>query len=556
MKSIRVQHKNISKQSDRFELGRFLYQDCHKYKLNNLIKKIKAGELGQPISDREEFIVAARDAFESFFERGISEKTIIIRLFSLAKFIQFLSERELSFDISKLKDNYFEYCEFLHEISYRKNNQALKEVSAYANAVSLGNVVSQILDIPRQGTLVKNTRLKYSKTRKPATTKETEKQNIEETFVFGCFLHELITTLTADAILGQQPIVRDIDNQALNIEKIKIVKGGRNLLNEDLIKKSKMPVDSIYKSNRWVLFNLRVQAEILMFASQTGMNPIQIYNLKRAKYDYKLLGEHYDVRTYKPRKGGEVLFKIFKSYRPLLQDHLDFINKFAPESQLLFPVFTRQGKGIETFYGAFRNLQDTLKEYKIPWIPPAQLRKTKINWLLRRSGDEGLTSAIAQHTQKILRDKYELPSQQRAMAEITKFWNSSDSDKISNAKVSTALGECNGIALAIDSKPNNVVEPNCVSPSGCLWCQNFRDINNFDYIWSVFSMRHLKIIEAALVFRSSESPSDVVIERLTEKIEWYRNSTAERKLWVEEAELRIAEGHFHPSWSPIIEFLG
>jgi hypothetical protein len=68
-------------------------------------------------------------------------------------------------------------------------------------------------------------------------------------------------------------------------------------------------------------------------------------------------------------------------------------------------------------------------------------------------------------------------------------------------------------------------------------------------------MRHLKIIEASLVFKSEESPSDVVIERLTQKIDWFRDSSKKRSEWVDEAELRIEEGHYHPSWTSVIEFL-
>jgi hypothetical protein len=68
-------------------------------------------------------------------------------------------------------------------------------------------------------------------------------------------------------------------------------------------------------------------------------------------------------------------------------------------------------------------------------------------------------------------------------------------------------------------------------------------------------MRYLKTIEAALIFKIDETPSDLSIERLTQKLDWYRKSSKKRNDWVEEAELRIEEGSYHPSWSSIIEFL-
>lgn len=54
------------------------------------------------------------------------------------------------------------------------------------------------------------------------------------------------------------------------------------------------------------------------------------------------------------------------------------------------------------------------------------LRNSRVNRLLRRSGDLELTAEMAQHAEQTLLGIYERPSQQRAMGEIMRFWNCAD----------------------------------------------------------------------------------------------------------------------------------
>lgn len=556
MKKITIENKRTLKNKNKYDLTRLLYFGGASFKVQDAYKKISNGELQGPIDEREELITAFRDALEASLVSGESTRTVEYKIHVLVHFIKFIEINNFDFKISSLKENYLNFCENLFHDCNLKINPRIAKNTAYGQASTLSSLISKVLDLPKQGSPLRDTRLKYSPTRKPVVSKKSEKQNLENTFIFGRFLYELTQALSAESILGQQPIEIDVKNEALNLKKIVISKGfKKELVRKDIFTREKKEVSNILEHNRWMLFNLRIQAEILVFSSQTGMNPSQIYKTKRQEYDYKALGENYEVRSYKPRKGGEVLFKIFKPYKKMLDDHIAFIKRFTPDSELLFPLFSKNGIGIVSPCGHFDSLKDTLKENNIPWISPSVLRKTRINWLLRRSGDEDLTSTVAQHTKKVLRSKYELPSQQRAMVEITQFWNKHDPISKSHPQTSVVLSECNGIPQASGNKPKNVQEPNCISPSGCLWCKNLRDLDSFEYVWSLFSMRHLKIIEASLVFKSEESPSDVVIERLTQKIDWFRDSSKKRSEWVDEAELRIEEGHYHPSWTSVIEFL-
>ena len=196
-----------------------------------------------------------------------------------------------------------------------------------------------------------------------------------------------------------------------------------------------------------------------------------------------------------------------------------------------------------------------MDECEIPWIPPATLRNTRVNWLLRRSGDESQTAEMGQHAVKTLQDRYERPSQHLAATEITNFWNANDPIKRQNLKNSLIASQCDATPEATPDKPLSVAEPDCVIPSGCLWCRHLRDVDSFDYVWSLVSFRYLKSLESADVVSKEKFPSDLVIDRVTEKVRWFQDSSEERASWVEEAQSRIEEGDFHPNWAGLIEFL-
>ncbi|MEI9346071.1 hypothetical protein RI655_32035, partial [Pseudomonas aeruginosa] len=84
---------------------------------------------------------------------------------------------------------------------------------------------------------------------------------------------------------------------------------------------------------------------------------------------------------------------------------------------------------------------------------------------------------------KVLKQQYERPSQQRAMIEVTQFWNKHDPIKQGDLTGSVIASSCNGKPEATDDKPASVAEPNCINPSGCLWCRHLRDSDTEDYVW-------------------------------------------------------------------------
>ena len=291
-----------------------------------------------------------------------------------------------------------------------------------------------------------------------------------------------------------------------------------------------------------------------MFIGQTGMNLAQAHQSKLRHFWYSSHLEGYQVKEYKQRRGGEVLFEIYKEYKPHFERYLAWRRELFPDSDLLFPLVRLWGRA-ETNRPQFDRLRNTCKELGIPYIPPGSLRNTRVNWLLRESGDPDLTAEMDQHTKQTLLDVYERPSLQRATGEVMRFW--AKADPALGRTVPAAPGECDGQPVPMKNIPKDAPQPDCVQASGCLWCEHHRDIDSLDYCWSLACFRHLKVIELGKWHApqgSREShPAEYAIERLSDKLRWFHDSNSKRRDWVDEALARVEEASYHPDWKRLVE---
>lgn len=554
---LKVRHDEMPENTSRADLKRFLYIGGAASNAKYVASHIKQGELGKPKLERLELLLAIKEQLETNLIIGKSIHSVKGLLDVLTLLFKFLDKHDLPATRKELESNYILYSEYLFR-EVHKSDSRISLRSAHGYAQKLSAFFGDMLDVPYAGRLIFKTRLRYKQRPKKAVNKTAEKQNLESTFQLGGFLVDLIMGLTKESILGELPIRIPIRGSIVENNHILLFANTEasqdNFLEWSI--EARKPVSSIEGTNRWQLVNLRAAAEFLLFVSQTGINNTQATTMKRERFKYKPVGDSFEVRCYKPRRKGEVYFEIYKSYRPLFENYISFISHFFPHSELLFPKFGPNGiKVSQNLQTRFDGIKTLILKHGIPWIAPSTLRNTRVNWLLRRSGDEMLTADIAQHTKEVLRSDYERPSQQRAMVEITRFWNKHDPISQGELTGSIIASQCNGQPKAIDAKPSSVVEPNCITPSGCLWCKHHRDVDSADYVWSLCSMRHLKVIESSLTLSRKEVPADASVNRIASKIGWYRDSSIARSRWVDEAELRVEEGYYHPNWSAIIEFL-
>lgn len=567
-----IRHSKIDPKRLRFNLTRFAYVGGAAAKADKkLMEAIAKGKYGRPRVERVAVLSAIKEDLEAQLIGGIRLSTVISALDNIKRFFQFVDDQKRPCGFADVQGFFLDWAEFLFQRS-RKKRPEITPASAYGFAVGVSGILDRIFEYHPSVGLMTKTRLAYKKKAKKALGRTAEKQNLEATFRMGHFLFDLVAGLTRESIYGPLPLIIPIRSGLVNGDQIRLWPGyepGEWVL-KDLnemtpkqrhrLKKFLIPtrgnVASVKNTNRRHLVSILIRAEFVIFVAQTGMNKTQALTLRRERFKYKADGNSWIVRSYKHRAGGGVHFEIFKSYRKHFERYLQLIAEIFPDSEWVFPCVGRYGHewGDKPNGGELHTLRNLILRYNIPWTPPQEVRNTRVNWLLRRSGDPDQTAEAAQHTKEILHTDYERPSQQRAMVEVTRFWTKQDPFAKKTLQASVVPGSaCGGQPKATTDKPESVVAPNCVNPSGCLWCEHHRDSDSLDYVWSLHSFRHLKLIEATTITRPDEAPTDVVVNRLSEKIAWYAGSNEERAAWVEEARIRVEEGEHHPNWAGLVE---
>lgn len=295
-----------------------------------------------------------------------------------------------------------------------------------------------------------------------------------------------------------------------------------------------------------------VHAQIFISACETP-NPSVAYELVDQKRKYINNGDRAILKGFKRRKGGEYYCEFDKRYKADFERYLVFKKHFFPDSDLVFPVFANNGSVKSISSNIYSSIKQQLEGSGVDFLPPSVMRNTYSNWLNRRSGDGESASEALNHSERTRKQHYEAPNQQKAMTEVTRFW--AEEDLLGEKKRSLIASDCDGKPSPVKDIPNNVVPPNCVNPSGCLWCEHHRDIDSFDYVWALVSFRKLKILEVLISrTKNTESPADQAIERIDQKVQWFRERKESRDLVIE-SEIRMEEGDYHPNFIQIIEIM-
>lgn len=525
---------------------------------------INRGALGKVQDERLDLVKQAHGVITDKLTAGGSQATAETQFKNLRNLFRWAEDNGYSLTIPTVLIAYINWTDHLnHRFQVAKT---LSQTSAY----NLGRSVGQVLDMAlgRATPMIELTRLKEPKRRKNGRSANADKQNLETTFAFGRLLQDICDGMPLNAIWGPRPVRIPLQN-------------GRELVQwAGMHKKETSPVERAAYRERYrlersarrqtaydrdrstlrraTLINFRILAELLMFIGQTGMNLAQASRLMLRHFSYASDIDGYKVRDYKSRRGGEVLFEIFKEYRSHFERYLKWRKTLFPDDLRLFPLLRAKG-ALEKTRPYFGQIQQACKDAGVVWHPPTGLRKTRLNWLLRRSGDPELTAEMAQHSKQTLLKVYEIPSQQRAMAEITRFWQAVDPALV-RAPVLDAVapGTCSGVASAFSFRPKMATPPDCIHPSGCLWCEHHRDIDSLDYVWALSCFRQLKILEVSrykppVDTKYTDHPGDYAISRISEKLAWFRDSNATRQAWVEESFARVDEGNYHPEWQRLIE---
>lgn len=546
------------------DLSRLLYMGGAASRADLAALALQDGALGSVLPERIELVKRAHGAINGKLTAGGSKATAKTQIKNLVAFFAWAEKGGYVLSLESAQTAYIHWTDhLLHRQNVAKN---ISQSTTYTQ----GRIVGQVLDdvLGRPSPMIELTRLKEPNKRKSAQGIKADKQNLESTFAFGWLVQDICDGLSLGVIWGPRPVRIPLRSGKELMLRVGQHAKSRRIVNrtpqrERSRQQKKIARQADFESNKTIqsrapLVNLRILAELLVFIGQTGMNLAQANQLKLRHFSYASDIDGYKVRDYKARRAGEVLFEIFKEYRSHFDRYLEWRRSLFPDDERLFPLLRTNGAHSESrpYFGL---IQQACKDAGIAWQPPSVLRATRVNWLLRRTGSADLTAEMAQHHKQTLIRNYEVPSQQRAIGEIMRFWQNADPTlSRSIPLVSVAPGACDGKPSVSPLKPSQATAPDCTHPSGCLWCEHHRDIDTFEYVWALGCFRHLKTLEVGRYHppfgeQVDKHPGHWAIERITGKLAWFRDSNSTRLAWVEEAMARVEEGNYHPDWSRLIE---
>lgn len=598
---IRIQHETLPEHRKVFNLERFAYFEGASVHANHFENAFDKGGIGELINSRIEIIDAFKNNLEESLVLGQTESSVLKEISDFKSLIQFCDNSDdfCFLSLNNLEQATLAYCDYLIERALNQNDN-LGKATAYSNGKQICHITTKILNLSVP--LIRFSRLKSidKRSSKKAVSKSADKILKKDLQKFGSILFDLIGGITKEGITGSLPLRVPIRNGLIKddelllygmLDKTTPIKAAMSP--EEYVKvynpkprhKTHSPISrakdhiascksrvapnmDLMQAQRYSIYNYRIQAELKMFIAMTQGNLQPIQDLKREIFDYKPMGDFYQVRKYKNRAGGNVIFEIHKAYRPYFESYLDFRDDFVAtyplkNSDWLFPFFRPPTHNGANELPIYTNSIDSLSfkkrvfvENKWPWINNKDLRGAALNILHQCTGDDDLTAEQASHSVDTFKQNYERPSLHKANIEVTRFWSERDPVRGTDIKVSIIQSQCDYQPQAVEYKPSVVTNPNCISPSGCLWCDKHRDIESFEYIWSLVSFRYLKRIESGLVIFEEVNIYDLVIDRINEKLQWFRDASPEYLGWVNEAELRVdEENDIHPFWNKIIELM-
>jgi hypothetical protein len=547
-----------------WDLTPLLFKGGAQVHARDVASMIETGTLGRPLIERIELVRLIRESLLNYVDGGGRRETVKGCISMLKLFFCWADEStSQALSLANVEECYRHWCDAL--LHRARVGRGLLERTAYGYGSNVGWVLDRILG--RTTPLIKSTRLRHRKRGPRAVSPNADKQNLEEAFAFGRFLLDLADGLSVEAIWGPLPL-------PILMRNGKTLELWSGLKSPDTLKppNPKWPAQSQQAERRaaqnradWqaektyrtrsAIINLRIKVEMFMLIGQSALNLAQAHQLRMDQWRFKPSSQGYEIRTYKHRRWGPVVFQIYNKYRVVFDRYLQWRKAIFPEDPdgLLFPILGKNGTPTQRRADAppdFSYLQRLSKRAGVAFVAPQALRRTNVNWMLRRTADPDLTADEKQHAKQTLIGVYEQPSLQRAMVQTQVFWAEYD-PTIAPPGPGICIGKK---PRPVTDMPATAVQPDCMTPSGCLFCDHQRDIDSQDHVWSLASFRLLKSFEeVGAKSNLNPNPAQATINRITAKLNFIEASSSERAQRVKEALLRLEEGSYHPAWEGLIE---
>lgn len=541
------------------DLRILLYQVSTSMRSKQVFNLIDQGILDQPILERLELVKKLHEEINGNLVGGGSRYAVVNSIRNLRNFFEWADKNGHKLDLTNVEATFGHWTDHLYQRHWMDSNVSAETL--YKQASIIATLLDKVLD--RRTKLIRQIRLHNQLGSNAAHSNQTDKQNLEVAFKFGHLLLDICDGLPMESINATLPVriplrTGEVIEEWSGLkcpEKLKPPKDRHDANRAKRLRK-KWEADTSIRT-RYPIVNLRIHAELMVFISQTSMNLEQTFSITNDRFHYTSHLDGYQVRRYKNRRSGEVEFFIYSEYKVIFERYLSWRCTMFPDDPegLLFPLIRKGGRRKDK-PPTFERLKKICNKVCIKFIGPRELRKTRVNWLLRQSQDPKITAEMAQHTQETLLGTYQQPNPQVAMVEITRFHSRSDP-----TIAPPGPGWCiSPTPIAMPDIPKDATQPDCTNAAGCLFCWQQRDIDSEDHVWSMASFRYLKSLELAN-YRPCHGrkatpvaqPAAAAVERLTAKLKFFETSSEVRGLWVREALARVTEGDYHPFWDGFIQ---
>ena len=297
-------------------------------KVKYVHQQISRGDLGSPLLERLELVKRLHEHITDDLIGGGSRFSALNKIQALRKLFAWVDLENVHFSLDTAASIFIRWTNHLLQChKYRPN---FSDGSLYDLTRLTATMLDRVLN--RQASLSKSTRIRKPRNKAKVQTSKADKQNLQITFTFGHVLADICETLTWERIMAPLPVcvslhsgqVLELWSGYLNPKKAAM----RNTkpksqvqINASLVARNAHDEDRTLQT-RFPIVNLRIECELLMFISQTGLNLQQAHTLRIDQFHYTSHLDGYQVRTYKKRRGGEVLFEIFTSYREWFERYI------------------------------------------------------------------------------------------------------------------------------------------------------------------------------------------------------------------------------------------
>lgn len=539
--------------SAEFDLTPLLYSGGAAANLRLVQGLIAAKGLGEPRLERLSLVEKIVETLDARLTSGLSFYTARSNVNAIRAFYAWSDDKHLDLDATNLTRAFVAWTDDL--INKQRIQNRIKRSTVFDVASKASVILNEIAD--SELGLMQLTRVRKMAVVNKALGTSQEKQNLSDLTAQGYALLDIVRGLTTEKIRGPLPVMIPMRSGKV-LEEWSGLRAENDLKPHTRISALKNRTKHINDSSwatRFPLINLRLEAELLIFITQTGMNFTQAHKLKVSKFSYQSdTGGYLVRRVYKKRSSKEVEFHIYSEYRTHFEEFLKWREAMFPgeDEGQLFPIRSPKNRPahIPPQMGAIRK---RFSKLGLTYVSPQSLRKARINWLLRRNVSESMVASMHQHSESTLLKNYLRPNHQIALVEVSRFFSS-----IEQILASPAPGGC--IVDTPNKKPgysNISPSPDCVNPSGCFFCENHRDIESFDHLWSLTTYKYCKILELSKtkLANTEEHPALLTIKAISSKIEYFKLRGDKTKEWSEEAEALVEEGEYHPAWEIFIKMM-